>query len=159
MAGCCLWLLVLPAAVSQQLSPKVSAAAGASANLPGGGYMAWTVGETVIFTGETASHFMTQGFHQPDWLLTAVEEAKNLPWQAALSPNPAGSFIEMSVLAETPADWTAALYAADGRFLGKQSATAARTTFRFEVGELAPGLYFLTLTSGGRVGAYRFVKQ
>lgn len=54
--------------------------------------VSWTLGEPVIETGVTGNYTLTQGFHQPKFTVTAIENfAENL--SIKVYPNPTQQFI------------------------------------------------------------------
>ena len=85
------------AALAQQMSPSVIAAAGGSTRTQTMD-LEWTLGESVVETGQTASQIFTQGFHQP--MLQVTEQTSRVagsePGRFTIAPNPVTAFLTVT---------------------------------------------------------------
>lgn len=70
---------------SQSVSPEVIATAGQH-DANASNQVSWTLGETVITTESNSSNILTQGFHQSDLIINAIEEED--PFGIKVYPNP-----------------------------------------------------------------------
>lgn len=82
-------LLYIGSASAQSLGPQVLASASATST---GGSMSWTAGEmTMVKTFASGSLTLTQGFHQPRQMTTAINELAGNGVALSLYPNPAST--------------------------------------------------------------------
>lgn len=105
-------------AISQSVAPQVTASAGGhftGANAQ----LSWTIGEVVIETFETETNQLTQGFHQTNMLITAVEDlAKD--FQVKIFPNPTAAIMKIQ-WKETVDAMILSLYNHQGQQVMRQS--------------------------------------
>ena len=110
-----------------------------------GGTIAYTIGEMVIETGETAGGILTQGFHQSFITITAIDELPS-DFSLKLYPNPATDFVIVESDQLTRFDQIA-LYDMAGQLVWKANGSSAvdnRLTINFE--NRAAGNYIVRLS-------------
>ena len=56
--------------------------------------VAFTVGETIIESVVSNSYSVTEGFHQPNWIITVVED-KSPKFDAIIFPNPSSDYLNI----------------------------------------------------------------
>jgi len=79
---------------AQSTSPEVVASAGDT--FQGNNVrIEWTLGELAITTVQNASQQITQGFHQPYYTITSVDELPKNIGQISVFPNPTSEVIKM----------------------------------------------------------------
>lgn len=61
------------------------------------GMMNWSVGETVVFTGETTNTTLTQGFNQSEFVITALKDGLSDKTNIAIYPNPTSDKVNIRV--------------------------------------------------------------
>lgn len=77
----------------------------------------WTLGELAITTLENNTHKITQGFHQPDYYITAVESPFDFPYEISLFPNPVTRNLNFKIQLENPQSLIAEIFDSTGRIL------------------------------------------
>ena len=82
--------------------------------------LSWTIGETMIETFGNGSNQLTQGFHQTNLMVTAVEDLSE-SFQVSVFPNPATDVLNIE-WSEISDPLTLTLYDATGKLLLRQKA-------------------------------------
>lgn len=145
-----LWLLsTMAVARGQTISPDVIASSG-NEGTAGQTTVQWTLGEAAINSLSTNSLMITQGFHQPSYLLTAVAPGAFQPEIAiSVGPNPARDAINLYGL-DSPdlRDVTVQLIDLHGRILQRWQLPATARPARLGLEGIADGAYFLRILSG-----------
>lgn len=103
----------------------------------------YTVGEAVIATIENDSTTLTQGFHQPSYVLTAINETF-LPGAVMVFPNPATSILYVQFEDIELENITISLYDITGRSI--ISSKVSTDIWQIDLSGLANGYYLLTVT-------------
>ena len=57
----------------------------------------WTLGELTITTLQNSSQQISQGFHQPNYIITSIEELPTEIGQISIHPNPTSGWLEMNL--------------------------------------------------------------
>jgi len=105
--------------------------------------ISWTLGETVIETFTTEENTLTQGFHQPQLTVVAVDEIVKLGYMITAFPNPVQNYVTLSVEAENYENLTFRLYDFNGRLIEQNPIQGNLTNVSFEA--LNPAVYFITI--------------
>lgn len=118
--------------------------------------MDWTIGETVIETVSDTAFQLTQGFHQPLIIITAVEDvAQDL--NIRIFPNPTAALIYLSLdnLDDQP---VYQLYDLNGKLLITENLNHTQTTIQMST--YPSGSYFLILKNkkGKQLGTFKIQK-
>ena len=150
----CLSSMVLVRA--QSVGPEVIATAGdhfSGNNVQ----LSWTIGEAVTETFATNALQLTQGFHQTNLTIVAVDNPV-ADFQVWVYPNPTTDRVNI----ETPDASTAfglELTSANGRILLWQPATASMIRY-LDLSGYAPGLYLLRLHTedGKTIRSFKIIK-
>ena len=101
--------------------------------------MDYTIGETVIETFSAGGHALTQGFHQTNLTLVAIENVQLFP-EISVYPNPTSEFVNLDI----PANYNAldiSMYDVTGKLLRTKANASGLVTF--DVNDLATGIYYL----------------
>ena len=125
---------------SQTISPEVIATSGEhfiSANAQ----LSWTIGELMIETYSTGSNQLTQGFHQTNLTITAVEDLAE-DFQLKVYPNPTKDLVNVEFL-ESPSTASVIISDAHGRTLILKEAIQPLGTETFNLSSYPAGAYFL----------------
>ena len=104
------------------------------------GSVEFTVGETVINTGEDRDNKITQGFHQTDWDLLNIKEYEP-NFEATVFPNPVTNILNVNASEFENVSYS--LYDSQGKLI-RQDKLIQRTT-PVEVGHLSVGYYSIEL--------------
>ena len=88
---------------SQTLSPQVITSSG-SYFVGSKATLSWTLGECIIETGYSTTNILTQGFQQPEYAITGIEEETNNNFKVSVYPNPAIDYITIEITSNPPID-------------------------------------------------------
>jgi hypothetical protein len=135
-------LMHIPAKVIGQ---SVISAAG-MANKNDNGSISWTLGEIVIETFETQSHYLTQGFHQPNLSVVGLENHSLLSNNIQAFPNPVKDYINLVVEKDNIEKLNYLLYDTSGKLIFNDKLTGEQTLINFQT--LSPGVYYLQVLDG-----------
>lgn len=122
----------------QTIQNSVISSAGGSASA-GNVKMDYTLGETVIETFTAGGNTLTQGFHQTNLTLVAIENVE-LFAEISIYPNPTSEFVNIDI----PADYKLmdiSMYDVTGKLLKNKTNASGLVTFN--VNDLATGTYYL----------------
>jgi hypothetical protein len=107
----------------------------------------YTVGETVIFTGEgLPDRVFTQGFQQPEQggFVTTIEPAFSTRYK--VYPNPASASVSIELTTEKATDLSIRLYTSDGKpLLQQRQSVNGFTKTTLDVSRLPAATYYLVL--------------
>jgi len=123
---------------AQSIQNAVISSAGISAT-NGGITVDYTLGETVIETFTASGNTLTQGFHQTNLTLVAIENEFLFP-EISIYPNPATEYIHVEI-PENHAALEFLLYDVNGKLL--KTYTHSNTHLTIDVGIYARGTYYL----------------
>lgn len=142
---------------SQSISPEVTASAGdhfTGTNVQ----LSWTIGELMVETYDNDQIQLTQGFHQPNLIITAIEDLE-IHFQVRVFPNPTAEFINL--------EWTEAidgyvllLIDTNGKQLLQQKVTNQGRTEVIPFTDYSTGSYFLQLSTpeGKTIKTFKILK-
>ena len=103
----------------------------------------YTAGEAVISTVENNSTALTQGFHQPYFVITAIEETF-LPRAVMVFPNPTAAILNVQFEGVKLENIRISLFDPAGRSM--LTSTVNANIWQTELSGLAGGYYLLTVT-------------
>ncbi len=152
------YVLLLGGAVfAQSASPEVVGAAGE--HYENATYqLDWTVGEIATETYSDATYTLTQGFHQPGYTVTEVEnpEFKNLNITAY--PNPASDFITLEKTDEFEKDYKLELIDLSGKVFLSEKFNENKK--QLGLSALTNGVYFINVKSNNNiVKSFKIIKH
>lgn len=142
-------------AMAQSLSPDVIATAGTSFT-DGTSQLDWTLGEPTTATFSAGTDILTQGFHQPNLLATAINNVET-EYSLLVYPNPSIDYIQLQFQNLNDAV-TVRLLSSDGKLL--QSQELKKTSeIKIDMSMYASGTYLLSVTDNqSKVKTYQVVK-
>jgi hypothetical protein len=143
-------------AKAQSLEPTVIASDGGFAVL-GSGTIAWTLGETVTETFSTASHTLTQGFHQPSLINVNGIGGITIPGMSVY-PNPAAESININLTHLPAGDYSIALFDVLGNKVSEMNVADNRVVF-LPLSPFANGVYMLTVSSVSFSQSFKVIKS
>jgi hypothetical protein len=137
---------------SQSLTQQIVASAGSSQTT-----LQWTVGELVVATFTNANYTLTQGFHQNNIKVTAIETLMSSNISFRVFPNPTSDFVTIQADKELP-DAQIELYNIKGELISKK---LLNTNSQIDFTALSSGTYLLKVVSAmNKINStYRIVKQ
>ena len=149
-------LLCGSAIFAQTIQNSVISSTGGSASL-GNVKMDYTLGETVIETFSAGGYTLTQGFHQTNLTLVAIENVE-LFAEITIYPNPATDFIYVEI-PENHAVLEFLLYDVSGKLLKTYAHSSTHLTI--DLGVYARGTYYLQAVNlkNKEVKTFKLVKR
>lgn len=143
----------------QSLSPQVIASVGGFSTYESGS-LSWTMGETFVATHSAADFFLTQGFHQPDFMLVSAESITLPEFRIKVYPNPAIDFIRVEWETDTRVEMHAELYDLVGRRVSQQKSDQSVNMIQIDLQSFQRSAYLLKVfTRDGKFSrTYRIVK-
>ncbi len=158
---------VLQNSYSQDLKQNVIASAGGISNTDKIS-LEWTLGEFAVETITTEKNLYTQGFHQPVLMVKSFHSPPKPEsivgilsgYKILLAPNPAKSFVNVSVKAKENEKFSLALYDMSGKKILSKQVYGTDFSVRIEMGHLASGVYLMDVRNetGMTIQAFKIVK-
>lgn len=140
---------------AQSLDPQVLSTAGTSF-VSGGNVLDWTLGEPATFVLNDGTNLLTQGFHQPELLVTAIT---NIVDNAGVTvfPNPTADFVQIQ-FDKTNENNIIELFSAEGKLVLSQQ-TNSNTLVQIDMSTYSNGTYMLTIKDkSSKNKSYQIVK-
>ncbi len=128
--------------IMQGQAQSVLGSAG-SEGMTGPMHVQYTIGEALITTMENDSTMLSQGFHQPALVVTALED-NFLPGTVTVFPNPTDALLNVRLAGIRLENITIALFDLTGRLLLTSSVGAE--LWQTNLADLPGGYYLLTVT-------------
>jgi hypothetical protein len=129
-------------ATAQTLSPEVISTSGTSMS-NGTTTLDWTLGEPATATLDNSSNMLSQGFHQPSIVVTAIADAATLN-EVKVFPNPTIDVVQIQFITNQK-NTLVELYSVDGKLLEKQSVNSQ--TAEMNMSAYPAGTYFLRINN------------
>ncbi len=150
-AGSFLWVN------AQSISPDVVASAGNQSSI-GSAELSWTIGEPVVDTYDNGSSILTQGFHQPQIVVTAIDEPDLGLEGISVFPNPSTYLLNIKLM-DQQEKLIVSLYDASGRIVLTDHIVGGATLHQLDITGIANGSYMLKLlTRSGKQTAFNILK-
>src|SRR5581483_5115121 len=136
-----LFVLVTQACISQTSTPDIiTSAGGYQSNVSGS--LSWTMGETIIETGNAPNNFLTQGFEQPTSIIISnVDNVGDPSANVTAYPNPSASLVYVTSSSNNPL--RAEVMDLAGQMVYKKTIYAQDNALNLQ--SLASGVYLLRL--------------
>jgi hypothetical protein len=120
--------------------------------------ISFTLGELVIDTYNASTKTLTEGFHQPQITITAINELSGLDFTVMAFPNPTSDIVELKVEKVNSKDIEYFLLDINGKLLARKKIESSETEIPFS--QLAPAIYILKLQVDGKEAKiFKIVKQ
>lgn len=144
--------------IAQSITPDVVASSGGHFTT-GGAQLSWTLGEPLTDTYTTSGNFLTQGFHQADLLITALEEENPLLATMVVYPNPTADQLTLHVEANTEV-LLAELFDMNGKLLTRERIGKGDQTRQFDLSILPASGYVLRVAAeaDGRAKSFSIIR-
>lgn len=127
---------------AQTVAPDVISTSGTSFS-NGAGQLDWTLGEPVISNFSVGSNVLTQGFHQPNLVITSVNDPQ-LNFSLNIFPNPAIDILHLK-FDELKEQVIVELYSSEGKLIQLQKVNSSE--MEIDMSKLSPGTYLLSVKS------------
>ncbi|MCT4583278.1 MAG: T9SS type A sorting domain-containing protein [Flavobacteriales bacterium] len=121
------------------------------------GSVEWTIGEPVIETLESNSNFATQGFHQTQLQVTAIDES-NTYYDVAVFPNPTQGNVEIQIKDLTE-DLSIKIFDVAGKLIMQKPYQMHDQTQTFDLSKIESGSYYLQLTGKEKIKTFTIIKH
>lgn len=151
-----LFLLGLVHVVNGQLQEVVATA--------GGSYrgchisVSFTLGEVGVLTLENEERIVTQGFHQPKLVVTAINESADLTINIQAYPNPVTEYLHLVTSEILPTGSTYQLFNISGALVEEKPLEGTTTEIKFQ--SLVSATYFLKVVQGEQtVKSFKIIKN
>ena len=129
---------------AQSITPEVVASAGEHFE-NGNVQLSWTLGEIAVSTYDNGGNILTEGFHQPELLITSIEEVSELDMMVNIFPNPTSDFINIEFTGNNT-DMLVELFDMNGKEVSRVDVDAYQMETGINVSNMAAGGYLLRLT-------------
>jgi hypothetical protein len=119
----------------------------------------WTLGELAATIIQSSSLQITQGFHQPNYTITSVNELPQEIGEIKVYPNPASERIEMKLNFEKNRNVKIQLINFNGRLIWTTNKNGNQIEQVTEIADLPNGNYFLNFLIDGNKYSQTFKIQ
>ncbi|MCB9185764.1 MAG: T9SS type A sorting domain-containing protein [Flavobacteriales bacterium] len=137
--------------MSQSISPEVIASAGEHFD-NGTVQLSWTLGEVMIDTYDNGTNILTQGFHQTELTVTAIEETL-ADIRLNIYPNPTSEYLNIE-LGNNEKDISLQLFDMSGKLVHKDVINAYNTKYVLPMQSVATGKYLVRMqTEDGKMNS------
>lgn len=140
-----LYVCFLPCCLAQDKDLNVVATAGSNYEA-GNLVLDWTLGEVLIQTLENPAVIVTQGFHQPQYSLVAVQAIPADKGVICVLPNPFSNGFELKMNFKNFEKGIVQLYTMDGNILWKKSFKGKDLLEKYDATGLPSGTYMLAVS-------------
>jgi hypothetical protein len=141
----------------QSQSQQVIATSGGSEK-KGETSIEWTLGEPVVATLLAGSIILTQGFHQPALVVTAIKTFDDPSFTVSAYPNPTDNILMIQVANTEIKDFQYVLYDMNGKVLEKNLFVSDNTAVNMS--DYPSGVYLLkVLHEDKEIKSFEIVKQ
>jgi len=143
---------------AQDINPSVLASAGESSST-NNFQLDWTLGEVAVTTLRNSDSQITQGFHQPDYLITSLVNIHPNIGSIDIFPIPATDFVNVNVQLNQPQAINYLLYNSQGQLI-RQVENTSDLLQQFNLNTLSAGTYFLQiqLTNNQHSSSFKIIK-
>ncbi len=136
--------LVIIISTSISYSQQVIAAAGETFS-NGDISISWTLGEVVIDAYEGDGMVITQGFHQPEYVVTSVEQFNYREFELFLYPVPSRDVLNIDISGEIKHQMNYTITDLSGKIIKTGTIEKAKTRHQVDVSGLATGNYYILI--------------
>ncbi|MDF2436050.1 MAG: hypothetical protein K0Q95_426 [Bacteroidota bacterium] len=141
--------------MAQSASPDVISCSGNSFN-NGGNQLDWTLGEPVTSTLSGGNNALSQGFHQPDLLITSLNELQ-LDYLLNVYPNPTTDIVHLQ-FTDLKVTVSIELFTSEGKLLESQKVNSNEA--QLSLLKYKAGTYLLSVKeSGSAAKTFRIIKS
>ncbi len=118
----------------------------------------WSIGELQTETYTNGSALLTQGFHQNNYIVTAIDEPNGITYQISASPNPTTNFIYLRI--ESPNNQHLQYQITDFRGEVLQNEKISDNNQQINFSDFAFGSYFIFVRQNNQlVKSFKIIKN
>ncbi|MBN2761466.1 MAG: T9SS type A sorting domain-containing protein, partial [Bacteroidales bacterium] len=137
-------------------SQEVIATAG-NTNTSGSKSIDWTLGEVIIETLADNDAMLTQGFHQPVLIISAVQELEMPDMEITVFPNPVSDRVTIKTENMIQDKFSYTLTDMNGKILKQEKMHSQEVEIPFV--DYAPSVYYLIIHNGEqKINTYKIIK-
>jgi hypothetical protein len=138
-------------------SQQVVATAGSTLSNSNGS-MSFTIGEGVAQTFTGGDKTITQGFQQPNLLVSMINETKDIDFSITAYPNPATDILNLEIGKENVSGLQYLLFDFNGKMLKNNKLEKSLTEIPFK--EMQNGIYIIRISDGTReLKTFKIIKK
>jgi hypothetical protein len=152
-------LLFVGTAIAGLLAQESRPASGGNA-LGSGGTASYSVGQIVYSTNTGTNGSASEGVHQPYeiWIVTELEDAKDITLSISAYPNPTTDFLILEVKNKELLKLDFQLYDIYGKLLQSKKITSNQTSI--SMGNLIPSTYFVKIIQNNiEIKIFKIIKK
>ncbi len=147
----------LKISTAQSLSPEIISPSGASFSSTSS-QLDWTLGEPVTSLLTISNAILTQGFHQPNLLVTAISSV-SANYSVAIFPNPTVDFIQLQIQNLLNEVIFIELYTVEGKLLQTQQLNSS-ADLQIDMTKYNSGTYQLSIKNNfSKNNTYQIIKS
>ena len=153
----CWVCLLAPRLQAQSTAPEVLASTGGDSP-----QVSWTAGEAVVSTHASGSILLTQGFHQPNLVVTSIDEPIDVRPAAEITvfPNPVSDQLNVRIEnASGTIQFT--VFDVQGKLLIQETEALSNGTYSYDFSSFSSGSYFLRAVdeAGNSFKTFKILKR
>lgn len=133
---------------AQKMSPQVVSSAG-NQHVINSISFEWTLGEVAIMTLQGSNNVITQGFHQPRYIVTNISEPLSATEKINVYPNPTSDFIQIEMMFKKTRAIYARLTDLNGKLIWDNEYKGQQVTESVSLKNYPNGNYFLNFSIEG----------
>ena len=125
-----------------------------------GGTVSYSIGQVACITVSGSTGIITQGVQQPYeiFVVTGLEEAKDITLQCFAYPNPAAGYVKLKVENIKTENLAYQLYDINGKLLENNKVEGNETSL--DISHLAASIYFLKITGDNKeIKIFEIIKK
>jgi len=132
-----------------------------STNVVSGISVEWTIGEPITETGSNASMLLTQGFHQPNYQISAIYENFSEAIDFALFPNPVQDLLNLKTIRNNSEKTSYSYQIIDTNGKVLHSSDIQSQLEQLDFSQMSNSLYYISIFDAKKlkVKTFKIVKQ
>ncbi len=143
--------------IAQSLSPLIISTSGTSFT-NSSSQLDWTIGEPVTAALSNSNNLLSQGFHQPNLLTTAINDVP-ADYSVTLFPNPAVDFVTLQIQNLLNEVLIIDLYTIEGKLLKSQQINSS-THLQIDMTAYNSGTYLLSIkNNASKSKSFQIIKS
>ena len=110
----------------------------------------WTLGEVAISTLSGSSSLLTQGFHQPNYIITATKQLPTDWGDIKIYPNPTADQLNINFMLLKKEKVELVLFDLAGKIIQKNTFVGQKINKKISLSAIPSGTYFLSMKIGNQ---------
>ena len=138
-------LLLITSIDAQSIQKEVYGSAGKTDSIAAYN-VAWTIGEIITEGFTTENFIVTQGFHQPQYVITGIPVLPEVDYSVKAFPNPARDYLNIEICKKIPEKFLLTFRTMDGKTLSEAEFISGET-YRVNLTQFRTNLIYLIITN------------